>query len=242
MGTACDSSTDPKPTNPLTPILRQMSFGDWDNYSTAVFGVRFVAAFSLPPFDGSECRYAATDGSFTCPTIVSLIGTSYTYKYFLIDASGAVMNNYREGATAGVRLVVDVFPNQSDAAVIHHHTQLELSGLRGVAARTVTGTTTEHDTTYLAQNNFIATDATTSVNMAFQPGTNAFPTSGTLLTDVIQTATSPVMGASVVPRQFVVTFTTIARATMTGSIGGQAALPCTIDLSRASAGISASCT
>ena len=63
------------------------------------------------------------------------------------------------------------------------------------------------------------------------------------MTDGMETAMSPGTGASFVSRQFVVTFANNAKATLTGTIGGQASLPCTINLSLAVAGVTAAgCT
>lgn len=198
---ACASGTEPTPPDPLVTALQQVSWGEFNNYQNHVITAFVPPTFPVSAYVPGNCQYASSDQSFSCPTL-TLSAFAWTVKYLLYDAAGASQSAFDEKTTDRVRVVVDANGTVSTGTTsiltssVHHHGDLTLSGMLG-SKRTVNGLAVDHDTTG-SGTAAIAVDATTTVTgLAFDDATSAFPSSGAITIDMLETyAAGPPQGTT----------------------------------------------
>lgn len=191
---SCRSGTEPTFLDPLTIALQQVSWAEFNNYQHHISDFGLPPVFPISTYDPRVCAYTAQDGAFTCST-QGENAFGWTVRYFLYDGAGAAQSAFDERTTDRVRVVVDAdgripgpsvggqVPNLTYDRVIHHHSDFTLSGMLG-AERSVSGTTTDHDTVGVAPLLSVV-DASVAVDrLAFVQANDAFPYAGALSIDV----------------------------------------------------------
>jgi hypothetical protein len=222
---ACGTGTEPTPPNPLVTALQQVSWGEFNNYQNHVITGYVPPIFPVSAYVPGNCSYGSTDQTFSCPT-QALSGFAWMVKYQLFDAAGAAQSAFDEHTTDRVRVIVDAggpVSTRVPSNLVHHHGDLTLTGMLGTR-RTVNGVSVDHDTT--ATN--IAIDASATVtDLIFDGATSAFPSSGAITIDVVETYPSGPLGT--VHAALTFTGLGVANFSLRHERGQIATASCTVD-------------
>jgi hypothetical protein len=239
-----DSATSPTPSaTGLSAAISQASVVDANTFASArtMANPASNSANAAPTFDPASCTYSSSDNGFTCPS-KSATGLTFQLKYFLYNSAGVPMNAYDAATTASLRTVWDASGTftttgtSTSTLQLTHHGDLTLSGLLGTS-RTLQGTSSDHgifDTGSGTSAVHAVLDVAGTATSVVLPATQgAYPSSGSLATDITASTTSNGFSTTANAHgTLVFDGTNFAVLTLSSGAGTKA---CTIDLSGATA-------
>ena len=229
----------------LTVALRELVFADINTYPSALGVIGVPGFLTVPAFNPLFCSFNVGGQGFVCPTI-AVNSLTFNVRYFVYDSLGRSLAFFDTVNVASVRQVVDVTGNIQAAAglaigvgFIHRHSDLTMTGL-SEAVRRVNGATIADDSIsadgFSVPQTFVRMTSNTA-NVTFPRDGSIFPTSGTITTYAVTTATtgittpvivSPLTQITVISNSLL-TFNGTSVATLVATTNGRT-LTCLIDL------------
>lgn len=211
-----------------------------DPWSYPSLSSTFVGLPSLTGAIPSSCAYSTTNLRFDCAA-VTVGGLTFKTSYYLLGTDGGSLATPDSTKIAAVRVLMDVtgsfgVPTTVGAATtiaISKHDDLTLSGLLA-SSRVVNGSSTERDVLTTTASGVSTTSTldinSATVNLALPTGTNKYPASGTLTSDISTLTSVPPLPAITTTTHSVLTFNGTNFATLVTTTGSHTQT-CRIDLS-----------
>jgi hypothetical protein len=240
-GCGSDSSTAPVPHSlDVSAEISAMANGSVNGLAGVSSLLSLPASSTLPTVFPSACAYSTATQGFTCPTAVSN-GLTFDISYFLADVSGRSQTAPDVNSTASIRAVADTrgteeLPSTAgtlSSVTLTDHSDMTMSNLLG-SNRLLNGTSTSHfdvTTTGAATIHALVDAATTTANVALaqEGAAAAWPSTGTVTTNVTAVTSVGFLPSVITTAKSVVTFNGTSTPTVVVTAAG-VVRTCKIDL------------